>query len=155
MKKLFFSLAIGVLASFTSDAQTLTVTNNTSCNAFVDFYCKDNSCTGNYVSTSGAAIAPGTHTFDAATLYTNKYGGTIPAGYVWHYGRVGQDISCPPQAPGGGCAGPMIQISDGVCVTPALSSGCVNADASCNGGCSTLNVTATFQVNGDCDIDIN
>lgn len=160
MKQFILSLAIGMLAITGAKAQpVLTVNNNSCADVFVDFYCRSFvGCGGPIVSTSGAIITSGTvgATFDATAIY----GSPLPSNHAWRYGLVGDPGGCAPIAPGGGCAGHLIQMTDGGCTGgPALTSGCVNIDGGgCQAGCAPgtfLNVTATFFANGDCTLDIN
>ncbi|MEZ5015738.1 MAG: hypothetical protein R2800_01695 [Flavipsychrobacter sp.] len=158
MKKLFFSLAVGILASFSAQSQILKIDNQTPCSVYVDFHCRDAACGAQQAVTPTSPLVPGNTivTHDAAILYPAQNGGAaIPAGYSWEYGLVGQAGFCSPQAPGGGCTGTHIQMSKGNCALPLLTSGCVNVDATCNGGCPVLNVSAVFHPNGDCDLTIN
>ncbi len=157
MKKIIFVFALLFIATTKIYAQPyLTVTNNTGCNIWYDFYSAD-ACAAPVVGT-GASVIGGftTNWYDATAIY----GGTLSATHAWKYGRVGDDNSvCNATAPGGGCTRNFwLTISDGACV-PGVTSGCYNADFS-NPGCNTcgnttINVTTTYYLNGDLDVTFN
>lgn len=154
MKKILLGVICFILLAITADAQPyLRVDNQTGCNVWVDFYCRNRTtCAGPIVQNNINPVpAASITTFDATAIAGVPLGTT----HGWQYGLIGNLAGCAPQAPGGGCVGNHIQITNGTCVGPVTLSGCVNVDAACNGGCATLNVTATYYPNGDCDLLIN
>jgi hypothetical protein len=147
MKKIIFVFALLFVATTKINAQTLTVTNNTTCSIWYDFYSNNTTCS-----------SPGTNT--GATVIAGTSTNTHTSSQAWRYGRVGDDNSvCNFVGAGGGCSRNFyLTISDGVCV-PGVTSGCYNADAvtpACNTcGNTTINVTTTYYLNGDLDVTFN
>lgn len=147
MKNIIFVFALLLIAATKINAQTLKVTNNTTCNIWYDFYSYNSTCTIPGAGTGGTVIGAST---------TNTHTSTQP----WRYGRVGDDNSvCNFVAGGGGCSRNFyLTISDGGCIT-GVTSGCFNADnvtPGCNTcGNATINVTTTYYINGDLDVDFN
>lgn len=149
MKKLFFAACLVLLAGTGLKAQDLIIDNQTSCDVWVDFYHVRGGCNGVGL---GGNYGPGTH---------GPY--TAPVGRSWSYGLIGNPAgpgySCTSMSPVPPCTvGNHIQMSDGVCALPALSSGCVTVDASstCTNGCSQFTVTAVYNTPnpGDCTLTI-
>lgn len=150
MKKLLFAACLVLLGGTGLKAQDLIIDNQTTCDVWVDFYHVAGGCNG--VGPIGGNYGPG---------ISGPF--TAPSGRSWSYGLIGNPggpgYSCTSMSPAPPCiAGNHIQMSDGVCALPALSSGCVIVDpsATCTNGCAQFTVTAVYNIPnpGDCTLTI-